>query len=174
MISNADTVRKHVNDHTQRYLKENQFSFLCIGSYGLNGRISGAIGKSRAKRLLHCIESASDEGLFFLIGCVQNLESATKLKSYLSLNQLKTFIDSREVDTASSPMVDMAEQIVSWFLNVINFPAKCFKEDLNAFLSKFNVKDLMDTNSELSKELADLHNKMACRINSNCVSQRMR
>lgn len=174
MLNDSQVVKDHVNAKIQQYLKENQFSFLCIGSYGLNGRISGAIGKSRAKRLLHCVENASDEGLFFLVDCVQKLESATKLKSYLSLNQLNKSIEKIEVDAGARPMIEMAEQVVTWFLNVINFPAKYFKEDLNAVLSKFNVKDLTKTGSELSKELADLHNKMACHINSNCVSQRMR
>lgn len=167
-------VKKHVKGNAESYLKENMFSFLCIGSYGLNGRVSGAIGKSRAKRLIHLVEKASDDGVVLLLHSVQGLESASKLKTFLGLEKSDIFKEVMALEIEPTKEVAMAREVLTWFLNVINFPAKDFKDELNGILSQFSFESLQNSKADVTKRMSQLHEKMSCHISSNCVSQRMR
>ena len=99
------------------YKTQAKFAPLCIGFY----RMSGTIGKRRAKRAIHLLNQSTEEGTNFIIYILSTL-SASTLHSYLLNNdKAKSVIQHVKEQKLENPNFKLAVEVFTNFLNVINF-----------------------------------------------------
>ncbi len=132
--------------------------------------MSGTIGKRRAKRSIHLFERAqsSNDAQEFLVHVISNLGSAETLKKFLNKNNNNAFtlkaiavslkITQQQLD--QNPVFLLAVEIFKDFLNVVNYPSYLFRNQFNKIISQFSFSDLLNPNSELSKEIIRLKSAM--------------
>ena len=152
---------------TRTYLENNTFAPLCIGFFGPHGKISGLTGMRRAKRFIHLLEHASEEGVHFLI-CVMrdDIESASTLKEYL---KLPNALELPNKEWYSQHML-IARRLFQRFLNVIHCPAVDFGSALNDIIKNFNYASATNHSCELHQKIESITHNVEAAHNASCLT----
>lgn len=165
--SDRDIFIQQINE----YKTQAKFAPLCIGFY----RMSGTIGKRRAKRATHLLTHASEEGVNFIIYILSKL-SAPTLLGYMQTNEkykaaiayVKDAIDKNQLLRLSN--FHLTVEVFINFLNVINYPGEKFKDVINDIIRDFSFAELKNDTSPLVKSILMLHEQMSAELRVQQVS----
>jgi hypothetical protein len=163
-INQLKLLKEHLIEQTKKYLANNTFTPWCTGFFG----ISGTTGEHRGKRFKECLNAATPEGVFFLIDILVNHTSAKNLITYLNddgkmlkiLNELKNEI-------AEDKNLLQAKKVFANFLNVMNYPAKDYKDSINNILKNFSYQTI----TTLGQEIKELDHNMEVVLYGNTLTQ---